>query len=108
MTSGWVQLIVAGVFEIIWVIGLKLSDGLSRMAPSGVALIAMLFSLYFLSLSIKTLPLGTAYAVWTGIGILGTTLIGIFYFNEPKTALRFLFLFLILAGILGLKLQSKY
>ena len=107
MTGGWVQLIVAGVFEIIWVIGLKLSDGLSRMAPSGVSLVAMLFSLYFLSLSIKTLPLGTAYAVWTGIGILGTTLIGIFYFNEPKTALRFFFLFLIIAGILGLKLQSK-
>jgi quaternary ammonium compound-resistance protein SugE len=108
MTSGWVQLIIAGMFEIVWVIGLKLSDGLTRLVPSGVSLVAMLLSLYFLSLSIKTLPLGTAYAVWTGIGILGTTLIGIFYFNEPKTALRFLFLFLILAGILGLKLQSKY
>lgn len=106
MSVAWYQLIVAGMFEIFWVIGLKLSDGFSKVVPSGISVVAMLLSLYFLSLSVKTLPLGTAYAVWTGIGILGTALIGIFYFNEPRSALRIFFLFLIIAGILGLKFQS--
>ncbi len=102
----WVYLIIAGIFEVIWAIGLKYSHGFSKLYPSLITLVAMVISFYLLSLATKTLPIGTAYAVWTGIGALGAVLAGIILFHEPFTVIRILFLCLLLAGIIGLKLTS--
>lgn len=102
----WVHLLIAGVFEISWAIGLKYSHGFSRLIPSVITVVCMVLSFYFLALALKHLPLGTAYAVWTGIGTLGTVVLGIILFKEPATALRLACIFLILTGITGLKLIS--
>jgi len=102
----WVYLIIAGIFEVIWAMGLKYSHGFTKLYPSLVTLGGMAISFYLLALAAKTLPIGTAYAVWTGIGALGAVLLGIALFNEPLNGLRMVFLCLILAGILGLKLTS--
>ncbi len=102
----WIFLLLAGLLEIAWAIGLKYSDGFSRLLPSAVTVICMIASFYFLSLALKELPLGTAYAVWTGIGTLGTVILGIAFFGEPCTALRLLCIFYITAGIAGLKLTT--
>lgn len=102
----WVYLIIAGVFEVVWAIGLKYSEGFSKLYPSLLTIGGMFISFYLLSLAIKTIPLGTAYAVWTGIGVLGTVLLGMILFGEPAGVLRIVFILLILAGILGLKLSS--
>ena len=102
----WIYLVIAGVFEVIWVIGLKYSHGFTKLFPSLITLGGMVVSFYLLSLAIKSLPIGTAYAIWTGIGVLGAVLVGIFLFNEPVNVLRIVFLCLILVGILGLKLTS--
>lgn len=102
----WVYLIIAGVFEVIWAMGLKYSYGFTRLVPSLITFGGMAISFYLLSLAIKSLPIGTAYAIWTGIGALGTVLLGILLFNEPVNILRIVFLFLIIAGILGLKFTS--
>ncbi len=102
----WVYLLIAGVFEIVWAMGLKYSHGFTKLYPSLLTLGGMVISFYFLALAAKSLPIGTAYAVWTGIGALGAVLLGILLFNEPVNTLRIIFLFLILAGILGLKLTS--
>ncbi len=90
----WLLLLLAGLFEVAWAIGLKYTDGFSRPLPTLLTLIAM---------AVKQLPLGTAYAVWTGIGAVGTVLMGIWLFNEPATLARVLCLLLIIGGILGLK-----
>ncbi|MDO0825292.1 quaternary ammonium compound efflux SMR transporter SugE [Desulfosporosinus nitroreducens] len=102
----WIYLVIAGVFEVIWAIGLKYSHGFTKLFPSLITLGGMVVSFYLLSLAIKSLPIGTAYAIWTGIGALGVVLIGIFLFNEPANILRILFLCLIMVGIIGLKLTS--
>lgn len=102
----WIYLIIAGVFEVIWAMGLKYSHGFTKSIPSLITLGGMVVSFYLLSLATKSLPIGTAYAIWTGIGALGTVLLGIFLFNEPLNILRIVFLCLILVGILGLKLTS--
>ncbi len=102
----WIYLLIAGVFEVVWTMGLKYSHGFTKLIPSAVALGGMAVSFYLLSLAVKTLPIGTAYAVWTGIGALGAVLLGIFLFHEPVNALRIAFLCLILVGILGLKFTS--
>ncbi|MEA4926996.1 MAG: quaternary ammonium compound efflux SMR transporter SugE [Syntrophomonadaceae bacterium] len=102
----WIYLIIAGVFEVIWAIGLKYSYGFTKLYPSLITLIGMIISFYFLSLAAKVLPIGTAYAIWTGIGALGAVLLGIFLFNEPVNILRIAFLGFIVIGILGLKLTS--
>ena len=102
----WVHLLIAGMFEISWAIGLKYSHGFSRLMPSVITVVCMVLSFYFLALALKHLPLGTAYAVWTGIGTLGTVVLGIILFKEPATALRLACIFLILTGITGLKLIS--
>ena len=102
----WIYLVIAGVFEVIWAIGLKYSHGFTKLFPSLITLGGMVVSFYLLSLAIKSLPIGTAYAIWTGIGALGAVLIGIFLFNEPANILRIVFLCLILVGIIGLKLTS--
>lgn len=102
----WVYLAIAGVFEIIWAMGLKYSQGFTKLYPSLITLGGMIISFYLLSLATKTLPIGTAYAVWTGIGALGAVILGIFLFRDPVSISRILFLCLILIGILGLKLTS--
>ncbi|MEZ6934385.1 quaternary ammonium compound efflux SMR transporter SugE [Aeromonas sp. S19(2024)] len=96
-------LLLAGLFEVAWAIGLKYTDGFSRPLPTLLTLIAMAVSVLLLAMAVKQLPLGTAYAVWTGIGAVGTVLMGIWLFNEPATLARVLCLLLIIGGILGLK-----
>ena len=100
----WILLLIAGLFEISWAVGLKLSHGFSQLIPSVITVICMVLSFYFLALALKYLPLGTAYAIWTGIGTLGTVIFGIILFREPITAMRLLCIGLILCGITGLKL----
>ena len=102
----WIYLLIAGLFEISWAVGLKFSHGFTQIVPSVLTVIAMIASFYFLSLALKHLPLGTAYAIWTGIGTLGTVIFGIILFKEPVTALRLLCIALIISGITGLKLLS--
>ena len=102
----WLILFIAGLFEIAWAIGLKYTEGFTRLWPSVGTVAAMLMSVALLGLAMRTLPVGTAYAVWTGIGAVGTVILGIVLFAEPATAARLFCLGLILAGILGLKLTS--
>jgi quaternary ammonium compound-resistance protein SugE len=102
----WGYLLVAGLFEVSWAVGLKYTQGFSRLAPSLMTIAGMAFSLGFLGLALKTLPIGTAYAVWTGVGAVGTAALGIYLFGEPATALRLACIALIVAGIVGLKLVA--
>jgi quaternary ammonium compound-resistance protein SugE len=102
----WLYLFFAGLFEVGWAIGLKYTDGFTRPIPSALTLAAMLASILLLGLALKTLPVGTAYAVWTGIGAVGTAMLGIYLFAEPATAARLASIGLIVAGIVGLKLVS--
>lgn len=102
----WIYLILAGLFEVAWAIGLKHTEGFSRLYPSLLTIFAMLISFVLLSQSLKTLPIGTAYAIWTGIGAVGTVIYGIFFLGEPATALRLSCILLIIAAIAGLKLTS--
>jgi quaternary ammonium compound-resistance protein SugE len=102
----WAYLALAGLFEIGWAIGLKYTDGFTRIVPSVLTLVSMLVSVLLLGLALKTLPVGTGYAVWTGIGTVGTALLGIYLLGEPATATRLACIGLIVAGILGLKLAS--
>lgn len=102
----WVILIAAGLLETGWAIGLKYSDGFSKPVPSLLTALSMVVSLVLLGLALRSLPVGTAYAVWTGIGTVGTALLGIVLFGDPATALRLACIGLIVAGILGLKLVS--
>ena len=102
----WFLLCIAGVFEMAWAIGLKYSDGFSKLIPSVLTVAAMLASIVLLSIALKSLPVGTGYAVWTGIGAAGTALLGMYLFQEPATALRLGSIALIVAGIAGLKLAS--
>ena len=102
----WVFLILAGLFEVGWAVGLRYSQGFSKALPSTLTAIAVVLSMYFLALALRTLPLGSAYAIWTGIGTVGTALLGIFLFGESQDPIRLLFLALIVIGIVGLKLVS--
>jgi quaternary ammonium compound-resistance protein SugE len=102
----WLTLFVAGLMEIAWAIGLKYTEGFTRLVPSVLTLASMAASMVLLGLALKTLPIGTAYAVWTGIGAVGTALLGIWLFGEPATALRLLCIGLIVSGIVGLKLVT--
>jgi quaternary ammonium compound-resistance protein SugE len=100
----WLYLFLAGLFEVAWAVGLKYTDGFTRLVPSLWTVGSMIVSLGLLGLALKTLPVGTAYAIWTGIGTIGTALLGIYLFAEPATALRLACIGLIVAGIVGLKL----
>jgi quaternary ammonium compound-resistance protein SugE len=102
----WLLLLVAGLMEVGWAIGLKYTDGFTRFWPSAFTLAAMVASVVLLAIAMKTLPVGTSYAVWVGIGAVGTALLGIILFHEPATAGRLISLGLILAGIVGLKLAT--
>ena len=102
----WVYLFVAGLFEIAWAVGLKYTDGFTRLAPSLFTLVSMVASVVLLGLALKALPVGTGYAVWTGIGTIGTAILGMILFAEPATAMRLVCIGLIVAGILGLKLAA--
>ncbi|MDH4022951.1 MAG: quaternary ammonium compound efflux SMR transporter SugE [Gammaproteobacteria bacterium] len=102
----WIFLTIAGLFEIGWAVGLKYTDGFSRPLPSALTVLAMLGSLWLLALALRSIPLGTAYAIWTGIGAVGTAALGILLFAEPATAVRLACIALIVAGIVGLKLVS--
>lgn len=102
----WVYLFIAGLLEIGWAIGLKYTEGFSRLWPSVGTVAAMVLSIAFLGLALKSLPVGTAYAIWTGIGAVGTVLLGIVLFAEPATALRLGCVALIVTGMIGLKLAT--
>ncbi len=102
----WVYLFAAGLFEIGWAVGMKYTHGFSRLVPTMLTVASMAVSLGLLGLALKTLPLGTAYAIWTGIGTIGTVALGIVLFSEPADAVRLACIGLIVAGILGLKLVS--
>jgi quaternary ammonium compound-resistance protein SugE len=102
----WAYLAVAGLFEIGWAIGLKYSHGFSKPVPSLLTVVAMAFSLWLLAIAMRTIPVGTAYAVWTGIGAVGVAILGMLLFGESREFLRVACLFLIIAGIIGLKLVS--
>jgi len=102
----WIYLIVAGILEIGWAIGLKYTEGWSKLYPSLITIALMIASFQFLSMALKTLPIGTAYAIWTGIGAVGTAILGMIIFDEPRDLSRILCILLIVVGIVGLKLTS--
>ena len=102
----WVYLFFAGLFEVGWAIGLKYTEGFSKLVPSVLTVAAMGISFWLLATALKTLPVGSAYAVWTGIGAVGTAALGIILFKEPATAARLVSILLIVSGIAGLRLTS--
>lgn len=102
----WSYLLLAGLFECGWAIGLKYTDGFTRPMPSVLTAISMIISVILLGAAVKTLPIGTAYAVWTGIGTVGTVLLGVWLLGDPATVSRILFTAVIVAGIAGLKLTA--
>ncbi|MBK1813207.1 quaternary ammonium compound efflux SMR transporter SugE [Clostridium sp. YIM B02505] len=102
----WLFLVIAGLFEVCWAVGLKYSEGFTKVMPSIITVGGMIASFYFLSLALKDLPLGTAYAIWTGIGTIGTVILGIILFKEPMDIIRLICIAFIVAGIIGLKLVS--
>jgi quaternary ammonium compound-resistance protein SugE len=103
----WFYVFIASIFEISWAVGLKYSEGFTQLRASIFTVVTMILSYVFLSLGVKTLPIGTAYAVWTGIGAVGTAIYGMLYFNEPRELIRVFFIFLIVIGIIGLRLTYK-
>jgi quaternary ammonium compound-resistance protein SugE len=103
----WIYILIASVFEISWAVGLKYSEGFTQIKATIFTIITMILSYVFLSLGAKNIPIGTAYAVWTGIGAVGTAIYGILFFDEPRDLLRIAFIFLIVIGIIGLRLTYK-
>lgn len=106
MNMAWLALIIAGLLEVVWAIGLKASEGFTRLWPSVMTLTAMSASFWLLAQAMKTLPVGTAYAIWVGIGVVGTFILGILYYGETLSLLRVLSVLLIVAGLVGLKLAG--
>lgn len=104
--AAWAILIVSGLFETVWAVGLKYTDGFTRLGPSALVLGAMAVSVYGLSVAMRVLPVGTAYVVWAGVGSLGAVLVGLLFLGEPRSALRLASIVLIVAGIAGLKVAS--
>lgn len=103
----WIFLFIAGIFEIGWAIGLKYADGFTKFWPSVLTIVTMILSFYFLATAVKTIPIGTGYAIWTGIGAVGTAVLGIILFGESKELARLFFMLLIVIGIVGLKVFSE-
>lgn len=106
-TGSWLLLVVAGIFEICWAIGLKYTEGFSRPIPSFFTLVALSASMYLLAKAAQTLPIGTAYAVWVGIGVVGASLFGVLLFKEPATTPRIAFMLLLIISIVGLRLTAE-
>lgn len=104
----WLLLIIAGLFEVGWAVGLKYSQGFTKIIPSIFTIVGMIASFYFLASALKNIPLGTAYAIWTGIGTVGTVILGIALFKEPVDLIRLICIGLIIIGIVGLKLVSPH
>ena len=102
----WMMLILAGIFEVVWAYSMKLSQGFTRLTPSVITVIFMLLSVVLLAYAMRTLPLGTAYTIWTGIGAVGSFLVGIFILGEPASAMRMLAAVLIISGLVLMKLSS--
>ena len=102
----WIYLAIAGVLEVVWAFSMKQSEGFSKLGPSLVTLVAMIASFYYLAQALKTLPVGTGYAVWTGIGAVGTAIVGVLVFGESRDLGRIVSVALIVCGIIGLKLTS--
>jgi len=102
----WLILFIAGLFEVAWAIGLKYSEGFTKLWPSIFTIVSIIISMGLLAFSLKSLPVGTAYAVWTGIGAVGTAILGIILFGESKELIRIFFILLIVAGIVGLRIFS--
>ena len=100
----WIYLVIAGLFECGWAIGLKYTDGFTRLTPSLLTVAAMAISFWLLSMAMRTIPVGTAYAVWTGIGVVGVAIMGMILFGESRDVFRIISLVLIISGIIGLKL----
>ena len=103
----WGILVVAGILEMGWAVGLKYTEGFTRLWPTVLTVLSMILSIGLLGLAVRTLPIGTAYAVWTGIGTLGTAILGVVLFREPATVARMVSIALIVAGIIGVKLSSE-
>src|SRR5512141_2209875 len=103
----WLILFIAGLFETAWVIGMKYSQGFTKFWPAVFTVVSVLISMGMLAYSLKELPVGTAYAVWTGIGAVGTAILGIILFNESKEFIRLIFILLIIVGIAGLRVFTK-
>ena len=103
----WIYLLIAGVLEVVWAVAMKYSEGWTKFYPSIFTIVSMAIGFYFLSLSVKTLPLGTAYAVWTGIGTIGTVVFGIIFFKEPFDVIKAVCILLIVIGIVGLRVFHK-
>ena len=103
----WGILVVAGILEMGWAVGLKYTEGFTRLWPTVFTVLSMILSIGLLGLAVRTLPIGTAYAVWTGIGTLGTAILGVVLFREPVTVARMVSITLIVAGIIGVKLSSE-
>ena len=99
----WMYLLIAGLFEIVWATGLKYTDGFTRLWPSVGTVIAMSISMLCLALALRVIPIGTAYAIWTGIGAVGVAMVGMVLFNEPREAVRLFCILIIVGGIAGLK-----
>ncbi|SDT03754.1 quaternary ammonium compound efflux SMR transporter SugE [Bradyrhizobium canariense] len=104
--SAWLALVAAGLFEVAWALGLKYSDGLTRFWPTAATLVAIALSFGLMAVALRSLPFGTAYAVWTGIGAVGSIIVGMIVYSEPTDPVRILCLSLIVAGMVGLKLNS--
>lgn len=102
----WVILVIAGLFEVGWAIGLKYTEGFTRLWPTVGTVLAMIISLWLLGIAMKSLPVGTAYAIWVGVGAVGTVILGIVLLGEPANAGRLISVVLIIAGIVGLKLAT--
>jgi quaternary ammonium compound-resistance protein SugE len=102
----WFYLLIAGLLEIVWAVGLKYTAGFTRLLPTVITVSAMALSLYFLGISLKTLPIGTAYAIWTGIGALGAAILGMVLFKEPATLMRIFFILLLMIALIGLKMTT--
>ena len=106
-STAWLVLVVAGLLEIVWAIGMKYSEGFTKFWPSVITLVAVWFSFWLLAVAVKVLPVGTAYAAWTGIGAVGAAVLGMILFKEPATAARIVCILLIVAGITGLKILGS-
>jgi quaternary ammonium compound-resistance protein SugE len=103
----WIWLTLAGLLEVVWATGLKYTEGFTRLVPSVITVGAMVASVYLLGAAVRTIPIGTGYAVWTGIGAVGVAILGMVLFNEPRALLRIVSILLIVAGIAGLKLVTQ-